>query len=556
MDRQFLARRLLTARPLSKPRCRRLLFSRSNASIPGVRPSNPFLAPPSTRRLSFGTPTPTPQTQAGRILLGVCTGIGTIACMWSIQFLIEEEIKERIYVTPRDWDILTRLYLRAAKLAADSDVKTHATWQTIHDKCGDVIKRLEEGRQPDDKPTEEGPVYIEDIGKMGLDVSEESEQWRRGYFEAMMLLAQASENLEDFLMDKRRNVIVPPDQVIGPNYPKPRPVPAGGREHAREEDCAPAYDPPENTYLRIMTTRGFTHRQKMEAALAYASHLQFKQMEDAAEQMYGWALYLAVDSTDPRLLPVPLNRDNFVLLDDAGRVSGNVLTVLTEMARFKGSSGDVAGAFPMLISLLRSRKSLLEPAPTPTPPPTKPQSVLEKVKSLMSEPPYPAPRPDGSLPPTRDARSLCEEAGLAANIGEILFASTSKREDGVAWTRDAVDTAEEQLRALPPTDDAEHNEARKVCRECLLASITNWGRMVTMLRAEEEERERDPAPAVAPSRFQFWGSSAAQEELMRGRWGQEMDVVEARKRRTGDLMENFKPPTPTIESLFMKIFQA
>jgi hypothetical protein len=75
-------------------------------------------------------------------------------------------------------------------------------------------------------------------------------------------------------------------------------------------------------------------------------------------------------------------------------------------------------------------------------------------------------------------------------IGEILFANAA-REEGLGWTKQAINIADSSLRAENGSASAALNtdrteaEARKKCRECLLTGVSNWGLMLNQLQAED-----------------------------------------------------------------------
>ncbi len=167
--------------------------------------------------------------------------------------------------------------------------------------------------------------------------------------------------------------------------------------------------------------------------------------------------------------------------------------------------------------------------------------------AVFDPPPYPPPPPDGALPPPRDALEMCQEAALLLHIGEIVYtAKSSSREEGLAWTREAVDMAEEQMRSLGvagsnPADRA----ARAACRDCLGTGIDNWTTMVSRL-ARDEKAKRDAAAATTATNgggswFALWGDGRQNGQNSR-RWAAEEKVIEDRTRRVRELLEDLEPP--------------
>lgn len=270
-------------------------------------------------------------------------------------------------------------------------------------------------------------------------------------------------------------------------------------------------------------------------------------------------------------------------------ISQNLLATLTAYATFKARTGDVVAALPIFISLLQARLSL---------PPSKSTSsamatadamhspatgIIHRLIAIASPPAYPPPPDDGFGPPLPGPRTRCEEAALRLHIGEILYASAESatstsswifssasakqqhaREEGIAWTREAVDIAEEQLHVLgagttsgdedsglpglpgqpgqpgqqqgvglqgaaffgfdAPSDPA--SEGRATCRECLVAGLDNWSAMVAQLARDEQRRQQqqqqqrlastaggaDSSGSWWPSWLALWGDGPSQKQ--------------------------------------------
>ncbi|KAI0393395.1 hypothetical protein F5Y17DRAFT_432646 [Xylariaceae sp. FL0594] len=577
MQQRILFRRLLllptTSQPKNATPARVLMRHAQLASQ--ARPQLPFLSTPlGARNHQFRYLT----TDRKRwFMYEVARGFKFTVYLWAIvgfsvvaYWSVQQEWLERKYPTPHEWGFITRLRFRIAKWGPDRTDWVETDWVVIGEYVKNVIERLEdrniEGAGVQDLT--EGGIWIEGIGESGYDITAKSEPWRRGYYEALMLGAKAAEQLDDQVVDKTRHLVFPASTVIGPSNPNPRPIPFGAEKAPREEDCERAYDEPEKFYMRILTTRGFSSKQKMDAALAYASWLDFKAVPEAALRMYEWAVSLASESVLPA--EVPYDTKSYVLKEKAPRdPSANMLEALTALAAHKARNEDFSSALPILLSVLRARRSLPEPAAanssssstysstsseTPSKTPWTVSNILNTVKRLAAPPAYPPPPEDGEATPSRDARERCEEAALNLYIGEIIFAANKGREDGLAWTREAVDLAEEQLHKLSSSSSPSANhhperdrEARKTCRECLSSGLDNWAKMVS--RLAREEKEGSAAGGRGGNWFgSLWGQG--DEMQMPGRWTAEEKVVKERTRRAQEVLEELEAPSTPLSSLF------
>ncbi|KAK1992354.1 hypothetical protein LX36DRAFT_557359, partial [Colletotrichum falcatum] len=557
--RQRLALRRILLQRLFRLQTTRPFTSNARPLAPrGGRPQLPFLSIPVTsprpRARYFTTEKKRWLRYEARLFLRYNVSIwGGALCVLAIYLLLNEEALEKEHPTPHEWSFLTRVRVRGAKHAAKDtrEDRDFVDWVEVLVSCREALKRLE-NPAVDGAGLRELPGDDDGVGA-GKDLSAKSENWRRGYYEVLMLMAQASEQLDGWVKDRTRNVVFPPDVVIGPSNPRPKPIPAGAESAPREEDCDPACEPADDLYLRILTTRGLTARQKMDAALRYASFLDYKQLPDAAESMYQWALSLAADGPDaPPSASTPPQVDprTYTLANEkpssSSPPSENLLTVLTAIALHKARVGDVSAALPIFVSVLRARRALPQaPLPGQEIRPAKPPANLwQKVWALAQPPAYPPPPDDGSRPAWRHPRELCEEAALNLYVGEILYAakyggggssSRTNREEGLAWTRDAVDLAEEQLRAIGPSGG--DGEARRKCRECLGTGLQNWSTMVARLAREEEQAKQAKAGTPSRSAFSFWsGTKTAADDDREGRWAAEDKVVKERVRRTRELL--------------------
>ncbi|KAK4162043.1 hypothetical protein QBC43DRAFT_322783 [Cladorrhinum sp. PSN259] len=545
-------------------------FAQSTATRASLRarPQLPFLSVPITSRsgrVRFLTTERKAQLKY-EILTGIkYTGYLWIAgaCVIAIWGAVSIERGERKWPTPHEWSFVTRLDYRGIHYARYSPTQGKTIdWIQVAHWAEACVKRLHDpeidGAGLKDAPSDCPPGT--------KDITAKSENWRRGYYNAMMQYAKAAEHMEGWVFDKTRKRIFPPGTMIGPSNPYPNPLPPGFNGAPREEDCELRHENPDDLYLRILHTVGFTNRQKIEARIAYANWLEYKGVMGPAAIIYEDALNLAADELKD--LPVyPLDTETMTLNEAAGLPSQNLLNSLTAYATFRARQGDISEALPMLVSILKARKSLPFPSDDISLTPTLKRnagkeswfaSISNIVRSIFTPPAYPRPPPDGTAPPVRDPPELCKEAALSLHIGEIMYATNpATREEGLGWTREAVDVAEEQLHKIHPIA-REERPAREACRECLTTGLSNWSKMVGKLAKEEESRKA----AAAEQRNNkstgwfggLWGEGengkAEEEQYTTNRWVAEEKVIEERQRRVKDLLEDLKQPSRGPLSFF------
>ena len=472
---------------------------------------------------------------------------------------IQDARLEWKYPSPPCWSWVSRMDYRFARAQESTDANASGLidWARTGTEYRALLGRLEnpkldgQGLRP---PLEsDGDIYVEGLGKMGLDVSAKPESWRRGYHTLLMGAARAAEHLDGWVRDTTRNVVFPSDVVIGPSNPRPKPVPLGAKSAPLEETCVAAFEPPETYYMKILTTQGFTTRQRLDAALAYADWLDFKGLPSSAEEMYDWGIDIATGALPTGVNDV-VDTKTGIINEKATDVSSNVLLASTSLAIHQARNNKLNTALPILLSVLRARRNLvpvsqpLQPQMTASAPeheiePSTFQMILSLFRSLITAPPYPPPSPTGDEPATRTPAAICEEAGLMTYIGEILFASPSgpsqkssffsasqnkshnqPRQSGLSWTRDAVELAEKTLQGVldSPVDTLDAQEAKKRCSECLEVGMKNWAKMVDRMVREEQEDHARRSESQGKS-----GSSAS--EVGKSRWEVERRVVEERK---------------------------
>lgn len=470
---------------------------------------------------------------------------GMLAAGLVIFFFVQEELLEREHPTPHEWTYITRKFLRDGK-ELENPKNGNIQWANSLGRVRNALMRLS-----DPKKDGAGLVALSDVTDPELedpiefvpyDITAKSEEWRRGYFEALMTAARTAEHVDGWVLDVTRNMVSPARFMVGPSNPNPLPIPPGAAHAPLEENCVNAFPTADRWYMKILATKGFTERQRLETALEYASFMEYKDQAEAAHSLHQLALSEATKGIDPAKLPH--DSKTLVLRDESGPPSLNLIDVLTSIANSKARTGDISGALPMYISLLKARRELSDERPQEPRSRIRPgrAPMYQRILDLVKPPAYPPPPPDGTQAPWRSAEERCQEASLQIYIGEILYATSSKN-DGLSWTRDGVDLAEEQLRSLGVGPASK--STKKLCRECLGAGLENWHIMVARLARAEMAKEESGA-ASSPGLFSFWSGVREPE----GRWAAEEAVVQERVRRTKEIMEDVAPPRDFITNWF------
>lgn len=556
----MLRHRPLILRPLSPkryvppPSCTKLLpnvrlFTQNTQllliSPPSPRPQLPFLHPPSAtqaqhqlfRFLSTETKLYL-KNEMRKTVKYVSYGLSFYVLFLILVCGVEIELYGRKFPTPPEWGIITRVHFLTVRVLEDPvEVKNGLVdWAYAGNQYRIMLARLE-------NPAKEGPgvqpisgddeeMLIEGVNTNGVDISSKSEAWRTGYYEILMGLGRAAENLDGWVRDTSRQVAFPAEVIIGPSNPKPKPVPFGAMSPPFEENCVEAFEKPDIYYTKALKTRGFSTRQRLDAALAYGKWLDFKGLSSSAEEAYDWALDIATGA-----LPVGVNNvvdiRTGVINDTAEYISSNVLLATTRLAIHHASNNNLATALPIFLSILRARRKLPPPTkPAPTPPP--PSGLLSVIKSIIMVPEFQLPSHTGDEPQTRTPTVICEEAAIMAHIGEILFASSKPtttpptqknpshqnqsaqtRQSGLSWTRDAVNFAEAALLNTPPDD----SEARQTCADCLEAGMDNWSKMVAKMLEQEEEEAAAAAAKTAELAFKTTEDPNRAKNVASSSWG-------------------------------------
>ncbi|OOQ90687.1 hypothetical protein PEBR_03236 [Penicillium brasilianum] len=479
-----------------------------------------------------------------RLSRGLKIGLSFYAILVLFQIiklgLYQEDI-EHEWPTPDEWTWKSRWCLRTAQAMMHPEQigKLMTNWPMVAGYFRELLERLEntDGEGKGIVEQEEGGIFVEGVGHTGLDVSAKSEHWRRGYFQALMGAAKAAENLDGWLTDRKQKISAPAEYVVGPSNPRPKPMPAGQKKVPQEEDCEPASPPPETFYMKVLTTKGFDTRQKLDAALAYADWLDFKGLGRTAGDMYTWALDIAAGGLDGDASKVVDLATGVLKNNGSDLPSENILRVSTALAVHNARQGNLPTALSLFTSVLKARRSL-PTAPTygsspsfslPAPPRASNDPItgfVTSLKKLFNPAEYPPALPSGDTPPFRTPASACDEAGLMTYIGEILYASSS-REHGLAWTRDAVEIAESTMLELTGPED---KPARTRCAQCLKVGLENWKTMVsTRVAQAHKEQAEGKSSGQSKSWFGGRGSQVKDEEVKR--WEAEEALLEDRIRR-------------------------
>lgn len=424
------------------------------------------------------------------------------------------ERQERAFPSPHEWSLYTRFRFRRGKwweVPENNEDEGFPNWARLYAEYQHALRRLEDPNKDGEGivEQEEGGLLVPGVGKAGFDLTAKSEEWRQGYYEVLMGMARASERLEGWVSDKWRWNAWSPEFIASPSNPRPKATPPGMPPAPKEEDQIPIADPPEAFYMRVLTSKGFTTYQRLTAALGYADWLSFKKLNDSAEEMYRWALDIAISGLSTPNPSSTIDPDTAVLSSTApkGTITPNIVYAATNLATFYASTSRITSALPIYISVLRARLSA-EPALS-SPEPAKDSSLTGTLLSLLKEPDYPPPPPTGDEPLLRKEEDRCEEAALKNYIGEILFTtaglSSSQRQQGLNWIRDGVSTSKiaqslDVIRSNP--------EWKKKCELCEEVGLESWGKIMTYLAAEaRDKRHSAKAGGISNLSWKVWGTA-------------------------------------------------
>lgn len=437
-----------------------------------------------------------------------------IVIVWVFFFLgsvawtgIGIEQQERQNPTPAEWRFWTRQALRHARNEGNvvKDKKgVIVDWAAVGSYLKECLRRLEDpsydGQGLEEVGGDGEKILIPDVGKAGPDISGKSHEWRTCYFEVVMGCAAAAEHLEGTVVDRTRGKVYKADMVVGPSNPDPRPVPAfvNSGLAPKEEDCEPTSLPPETYYMRVLTGKGFTTRQKLAAVDGYANWLEFKGLNDSAEEMYRWGIDIAKAALPADTGSVMDATTAVLNADGSHEATPNLLQATTNLAIHHARTGNIQAALPIFLSILRARRAAplysqhVDQSLQASDDSTKSDigAAVSKARRFFSPPQFPPPPPSGDDQITRaSGQPSCIEAELMLYIGEILFASSEQSNEGIGWTRNAVRIAEANLAANDVRNrqnisDAEERE-NQVCNECLLTGVGNWELMLKRLAEQK-----------------------------------------------------------------------
>jgi len=470
------------------------------------------------------------------------TGIGWVVliCGAIAYFGWQSEIIEREHPSPAEWKYFARTTWRGAWARMDPEFNQSGfvDWARVGTDlrhCLEIIEDSKSGgkglKTVEESKGGEGITIIPDVGRTGYDITEKSLEWRYGYFEVLMGCARAAEHLDDMVRDKTRKLVFPKDVVIGPSNPNPRPVPPNMAAAPLEENCDRPYAPPETFYTRILTSKGFSTKQKLDAALAYGNWLEFKHANEAADEVYKWAVDISSSAIPSAELAV--DRVSGILKDTANtQATANLIRASTALATHYAHAGNVTKALPIYLSVLRARRFA----------PIDPNSIADSKRKEVKEQDYGGVynfmrtflrsshirldsfTGDEPLSRPENLYADCLEAELMLYIGEILFATaTSNKAEGLGWTKQAVSIAQNGCMVV----DNKNKKERTKCRECLDMGITNWSKMVARLAAIEKDTEEREG-ATAPG-WKSWFSSS--KKMPDTKWQDEAVAVETLRQK-------------------------
>ena len=336
--------------------------------------------------------------------------------------------------------------------------------------------------------------------RIGYDTTMQSEAWQRGYFETMMGMARGSEMREGYMTFKGDRSAYAPQHVRSNENPYPVPLPpTSGKECPDISECWPSFESPYFHYKRILTTRGFTSRQRMDAGLAYASYLDHKGEHDHAGAMYRWSFDLAIHGLPPDVRPESVvDVATGVIMPNAPFLTPNIVTCSTAIARHFADTDRTNEALATYLSVLRGRRTAQSAPRSRQYPPQGPDlslrnvdSIIQWLTSLPFHPEQPPLPPTGNEPFERKRSEECEEAALALYVAEILFAKMGRRSEGLSWARDATETSDTRMK-----DKLLDKKNAKVCEQCLNEGLKVWTGMLSVLAHEQKVANGSQRPQL------------------------------------------------------------
>lgn len=498
------------------------------------------------------------------------------ALLFTVLIGVTQIRTEHEHPTPREWSLWARWEGRNSKDMLDRARRRgwlhDEGWAATAEYLQKLIARLEDP-QRDGKGTKvqdadgSGKILVDGVGRIGLDISDKSLSWKQGYWEAMMGVAKVAEHMDGLC--KRKGVKLTKskfykwENIPGPQNPRPIPAawdPDGAHLNVPVWDqVEAALDDPETYYLRILTTKGFSNRQRLDAALACADWYDFKGLKDSAANMYDWGLDIAAGG-------LPQGHNNVVDMQtgiiNAGKetlVTENLLKATTALGVWHARNGEVKEALPIFLSLLKARKQL-PAAPawlSDMKPKQKPMTQAERdaqtqtgimmgwaenlIDFFRENEPIGL-NGSGDEQPFHTLKEACEEVGLMTYIGEILFAtSEQEREKGLSWTRDSVEAAEAVLWFMDESGNEEDTIGRQRCRECLETGLSNWQQMTKRMSALAKKQQQEAQQSKGWLGLGIGQGSAIDKATAQvQRWDDEQVQVELRRQKTASLINPLK----------------
>lgn len=507
--------------------------------------------------------------------------------MW---YGIDQIQLEHEFPTPSEWSFWARWDGRTGRtLLEQVERRGYARageWATAASYYLDLLNRLEPGKGAkkdargilvQEEVKGAGPIFVDGLGQVGYDISAKSERWKQGYWEALMALGKISENLDGLCKKKGHDLtekerLYKWENIPGPNNPRPVPMEwqkDGSHQHPPTfTDVESAIDPPESFYLKILTSRGFTNRQRLDTALAYADWCDFKGLHDTAANMYDWALDIAAGGL-PEGAGYVVDIQTGVINSGKERfVSENLLKATTALGVWHARRGEVKEALPIFLSVLRARKSLpAAPAQfrasnsqnVKTAAEAQSKSTTEGVLSFFwnfvdffreSDDSYL--KSNGDEQPYHSLQEACEEVGIMTYIGEILFATSEhEREKGLSWTRDSVGAAEAILWLMEEQTGTKEEEAGKQkCKECLQTGLSNWQQMTRQMARLAVQKEQDAKENKGWLGLGIGQASAIEKATQEvQRWQEETDQIELRRQKVVSLLSALKSKDSSMSML-------
>ncbi|KAK5104222.1 hypothetical protein LTS08_002109 [Lithohypha guttulata] len=498
---------------------------------------------------------------------------------WMVWYGVQEIELEHDFPTPVEWGFRARWDGRNGKCVlwriSARGFAREGEWGLAYEYLSNLQERLENPRREGKRLKEQevaggnGALLVDGVGKIGYDINAKSEQWKQGYWECLMGLAKVAEYLDGHVKRKGKELnsktkLYTWENIPGPQNPRPVAVPwdkDGAHLNVPTfSEVEAAMEAPEAYYLRILTSKGLSNRQRLDAALACADWYDYKNLRETAAGMYDWAIDIAAGG-------LPEGADHVVDIQtgviNAGKerfVSENLLRASTALGVWHAKHGEVKEALPIFLSVLRARKAL-PPAPPHfqslasgqkrmTPAEREAQTTRSVVQGYLQnfidffrESDKLNVQTSGDEQPFHSLKEACEEVGVMTYIGEILFATGGQeREKGLSWTRDSVDAAEAVLWLMDDQGAGQGENGRDRCRECLSTGLENWqqmARQMTRLARQKKEEAQQSRGWLGLGIGQSSAVEKATEEIQK--WEEEEGQIELKRQKTASLLSILKP---------------